>query len=65
VSQVIEYLLCKCEALSSNPSPTKKKEKKKVLEAGHGGTCLMSALRRLRQEVSLGYIVRICLKRTN
>jgi hypothetical protein len=32
VAHVVEYLLCKCEALNSNPSPPKKKnfEKKKV-----------------------------------
>jgi hypothetical protein len=29
VAQVIECLLCKCEALSSNPSLTKKKKKRK------------------------------------
>jgi hypothetical protein len=28
VTQVVECPLCKLEALSSNPSPTKKKEKK-------------------------------------
>jgi hypothetical protein len=28
MAQVVEYLLCKCEALSSNSSTTKKKEKK-------------------------------------
>jgi hypothetical protein len=27
VAQVVEYLLCKHKALSSNPSPTKKKKK--------------------------------------
>jgi hypothetical protein len=27
VTQAVERLLCKCEALSSNPSPTKKKKK--------------------------------------
>jgi hypothetical protein len=32
VVQTMEYLLCSCEALSSNPSPTKKK--KKPLEEG-------------------------------
>jgi hypothetical protein len=26
VAQSIEYLLCKCKALSSNPTPTKKKK---------------------------------------
>jgi hypothetical protein len=26
VAQVIEHLLCECEALNSNPSPTKKKK---------------------------------------
>jgi hypothetical protein len=31
VAQAIEHLLCKCEALSSNHSPTKKKKKKKRL----------------------------------
>jgi hypothetical protein len=30
VPQVIEHLLCKCEALSSNPSLTKKKKKKVI-----------------------------------
>jgi hypothetical protein len=29
VAQAVELLLCKCEALSSNPSPTKKKRKEK------------------------------------
>jgi hypothetical protein len=29
MAQVIEHLLCQCEALSSNPNP-RKKEKKKV-----------------------------------
>jgi hypothetical protein len=29
MSQVIELLLCKLEALSSNPSPTKKKKKER------------------------------------
>jgi hypothetical protein len=29
VAQSVEYLLCKCEALSSNASPTKKNKKKK------------------------------------
>jgi hypothetical protein len=29
VAQTVEYLLCKCKALSSNCSPTKKKKKKK------------------------------------
>jgi hypothetical protein len=28
VAQAIEYLLCKCEAPSSNPSSTEKKERK-------------------------------------
>jgi hypothetical protein len=32
VAQAIEYLLCKCEALSSNPVPPKEK-KKKYIEA--------------------------------
>jgi hypothetical protein len=27
VAQAVERLLCKCTALSSNPSPTKKKKK--------------------------------------
>jgi hypothetical protein len=27
VAQVVEQLLCKCEALISNPSPAKKKKK--------------------------------------
>jgi hypothetical protein len=30
VAQALERLLCECEALSSNFSPTKKKKKKKV-----------------------------------
>jgi hypothetical protein len=30
--QVVEYLLCKCKALSSNLLPTKKKKKKKKRE---------------------------------
>jgi hypothetical protein len=29
VAQVVKCLLCKCEALNSNPSPTKKKNPKK------------------------------------
>jgi hypothetical protein len=29
VAQMVEHLLCKNEALNSNPSPTKKKKKKK------------------------------------
>jgi hypothetical protein len=34
VAQAVEFLLCKCKVLSSNPSPTKKKkkERKKCLE---------------------------------
>jgi hypothetical protein len=28
VAQVVECLLCKCKALSSNPTPTTKKKKK-------------------------------------
>jgi hypothetical protein len=27
VAQVVECLLCKCKAMSSNPSPTKKKKR--------------------------------------
>jgi hypothetical protein len=27
VAEEVEHLLCKCKALNSNPSPTKKKEK--------------------------------------
>jgi hypothetical protein len=27
MAQAVECLLCKCEALSSNPNPTKKKKK--------------------------------------
>jgi hypothetical protein len=34
VAQAVEHLLCKHKALSSNPSPTKKK-KKEVEECGH------------------------------
>jgi hypothetical protein len=30
MSQVVEYLLCKQEALHSNPGPTKKKKKQKI-----------------------------------
>jgi hypothetical protein len=30
MAQVVEYLLCKYEALSSNSSPTKKKKKKEI-----------------------------------
>jgi hypothetical protein len=29
VVQAVEYLLCKCEALSSKPSPIKKEKEKK------------------------------------
>jgi hypothetical protein len=29
IDQVVEFLLWKCEALSSNPSPTKKKNNQK------------------------------------
>jgi hypothetical protein len=29
MDQVVEHLLCQCEALSSNPSTTQKKKKKK------------------------------------
>jgi hypothetical protein len=29
VAQALKHLFCKCEALSSNPSPTIKKKKKK------------------------------------
>jgi hypothetical protein len=31
VSQAAEHLLCKCEALSSNPVPPKKEKKNKTL----------------------------------
>jgi hypothetical protein len=27
MDQAVEHMFCKCEAMSSNPSPTKKKEK--------------------------------------
>jgi hypothetical protein len=30
IDQVVEFLLWKCEALSSNPSPTKKKKQPKT-----------------------------------
>jgi hypothetical protein len=33
VSQVVEHLLCKLEVLSSNSSPTKRKEKKSMVKA--------------------------------
>jgi hypothetical protein len=34
VAQEIEHLLCKCEALSSNPSPIKKKKKPAEIKSG-------------------------------
>jgi hypothetical protein len=30
MAQAVEHLLCKCKALNSNPSPTKKKQLKKI-----------------------------------
>jgi hypothetical protein len=35
LDQVVECLLCKHEALNSNPSPTKKKKKKRKKENGY------------------------------
>jgi hypothetical protein len=38
VAQVVQHLPSKCEALSSNPSTTKKKKKKNEKnQKGHGG----------------------------
>jgi hypothetical protein len=53
MAQVIKCLLCKCETLSSNPSPTKKKKKKeeeeikcceKVKFCTGGPPCLQEAM---------------------
>jgi hypothetical protein len=34
MTQVVEYLLCHCEALSSNPNPIKKQRKGKKEKGG-------------------------------
>jgi hypothetical protein len=35
MTQVVDHMLCKCEALSSNPNPTKKSNKnKRVVRKG-------------------------------
>jgi hypothetical protein len=61
--QAVEHLLCNCEALSSNPSTTKKKKKCQAWWQA----LIIPVLRRLRQgdpkfKASLGYIVRSYLK---
>jgi hypothetical protein len=44
MAQVVDYLLCKHEAVTSNPSATKNnpKNKNKIMELGAGGANLLS-----------------------
>jgi hypothetical protein len=59
VAQAVEHLLCSCEALSSNTSPTKKrKEKKERINAMRKQPCRLGKNISVNNISSKGYYSR-------